>query len=287
VFKWRCCDRGVREHTRQILGKIAHMYRFPFAGITRIRCFGVCSQPEIPAPPTLVVKDWTLKDTHISVGSHREVCSTINILARRFVYWFDFHRLTNISFNPNFTLMDRNTFAAAIDDTQILGMRIIAFSFLMGVLFLVAFALYMFITTTPDPAVSGGFESGAGNEDTGLALTMTIVSLAYFIAAIPLSGFLFRRMLKPGSSREPIVIIGNIRSAQLVRLAVLDGAALLGAVSVLVAAIEFQLHGSTILWSGLLPVAYFMLHVLTNIPSKEQVLAIYTEHIEPELVKRA
>jgi hypothetical protein len=186
--------------------------------------------------------------------------------------------------------MDRTTFSASVDDTQILGMRIIALSFLGGVLFLVAFALYMYSTNTLDPAITDGFSnqgtSEGAVEGASTALVMTIVALGYFVVAIPLSGFLFRKMLKPGSSREPIVIVGHIRSAQLIRLAVLDGAALLGAVAVFVAAVEGDLHGSRILWSGLLPVAYFMLHVFTNLPSRDQVVGIYADHIEPALLRR-
>jgi hypothetical protein len=168
--------------------------------------------------------------------------------------------------------MDYNTIAQNVDKNTLLGMRIISLSFVGGVVMFLAITVLFYFMEKPETLNEVAL--------TSIASTLTIVTFAYLIVAIPLSVLLFKKTLKTHKRDNPTVLIGNIRSAMLVRLAILEGGALLALVTILLAVMDGYIYASPIVWINLVPVAYFALHVFANFPTVDRIAGIYSSYFE-------
>ncbi len=164
----------------------------------------------------------------------------------------------------------KETIRQSIDSTVLLGLRVIFGSFLMGVLVFTLFSVVMYLNQAGNPDLVVPVESNA--------TLLTYLALGYMVVAIPVSSILFKRFLKIEQKSDANVIIANIRSALLVRLAVFEGAALLAATGLLIAAMDGFLVGNPNVWINLVPIAYFTLHIIANWPTVARMVSIYEYH---------
>lgn len=155
----------------------------------------------------------------------------------------------------------------AVDQQVLLGLRVIFGSFLMGVYAFTIISVIMYFDKASDPDFVAPLESNA--------TLLTYIALGYIVLAIPLSSMLFKRFLKTHIHENPHVIVANIRSAMLVRLAVFEGAALFAATGILIGALDGFLVENPIIWINLVPIAYFTLHILMNWPTTSKIVYTY------------
>lgn len=161
----------------------------------------------------------------------------------------------------------KETIRQSIDSTVLMGLRVIFGSFLMGVLVFTLFSVIMYFDQAGNPDLVVPVESNA--------TLLTYLALGYMVVAIPVSSILFKRFLKTDQNSDAHVIIANIRSALLVRLAVFEGAALLAATGLLIASMDGFLVGNPNLWINLVPIGYFTLHIFANWPTASRIVSIY------------
>lgn len=155
----------------------------------------------------------------------------------------------------------------AVDNDAVKGMQLIFGAFTAGmVIFLLTTLLLYFTGAGPDPE-KAALES--------VAYTLTLVVLFFTVSTIPLSGILFSKILKLNNPTNARSIVDNIRSAMLVRIALFEGAALFGITTLFIGITDGYIQNSAALWLNLVPVAYFLLHVVTNFPTKDRVIEIY------------
>jgi len=167
--------------------------------------------------------------------------------------------------------MNKNDIAAAIEPQINQGLTIIALSFLMGVGFMYGIAYFMHLSAEIPPA--DAFNDGH------LARTLAQLTLLYFAVSIPLGRFLFKKMAKPNAGiTDPYLVVNNIRTGMLVQLAIIEGAALLGAVSFLMGALDGYTHVNNLMWGTFLPLAYMAFHIILMLPPKNYILKMYEEH---------
>jgi divalent metal cation (Fe/Co/Zn/Cd) transporter len=162
----------------------------------------------------------------------------------------------------------RSQVEQSIDPSLVLGMQIIFGSFLMGVL--IFLGLSVFIHFSQDAPSEIPLES--------IASPLTIFTLGYMLFAIPISGILFKKLLKPEQKSNSETILANIRSAMLVRVAVFELAALFAATAIFIAVLDGYLLGNNMIWLNLVPLAYFTLHIVMNFPTKHRIMVIYDEN---------
>ncbi len=160
----------------------------------------------------------------------------------------------------------------AVDPQVLLGLRVIFGSFLMGVYAFTLISVAMYFGKASDPDLVVPIESNA--------TLLTYIALGYIVVSIPLSSVLFKRFLKKEINQNPHVIVANIRSAMLVRLAVFEGAALFAATGILIGAMDGYLVGNPVIWINLVPIAYFTLHILMNWPTATKMVYIYENHFQ-------
>lgn len=162
----------------------------------------------------------------------------------------------------------RSQVEQTIDDTLVLGLRVIFGSFLMGVLIFLGLSVLMHFTQ--EPPLDIPLES--------VSNTITIFTLAYMLFAIPISGILFKKLLKVDQKSNPTTILANIRTAMLARVAIFELAALFAATAIFIAVLDGYILGNAMIWLNLVPLAYFTLHIAMNFPSKQRILTIYDEN---------
>jgi len=162
----------------------------------------------------------------------------------------------------------RSQVEQTIDQTLVLGMRVIFGSFLMGVLIFLGLSVVMHLTQ--EPPIEIPLES--------VSNTITIFTLAYMLFAIPISGIVFKKLLKVEQKSNPTTILANIRTAMLARVAIFELAALFAATAIFIAVLDGYLIGNPLIWLNLVPLAYFTLHIAMNFPSKQRIMTIYDEN---------
>ena len=156
---------------------------------------------------------------------------------------------------------------SAVDQNVVLGLRVIFFSFILGVYAFLLIAIFVYFGQKSDPDLVVPLTSNS--------YMITLIALGYMVMAIPLSAMLFKKVLKTEKNTDPHVIVANIRAAMLVRLAVFEGAALLAATGILLGSLDGYLVGNPIIWLNLVPIFYFTLHIIMNLPSKSRIVYIY------------
>ena len=168
--------------------------------------------------------------------------------------------------------INRNEIENAIEPQASTGMIVISASFLTGVVFMYAIGFFMHLTAEAPPA--GAFNDGHFSH------TLAMVTMVYFVAAIILGRFLFHKLLKTGKADDPYRIVGNIRTATLVQLAVIEGGALLGAISFLMGAMDGYTLVNTVMWGTFLPLVYLAFHIAVINPPKKFILRTYETYFK-------
>jgi hypothetical protein len=163
--------------------------------------------------------------------------------------------------------MNRNDIENAIEPQVSTGMIIISASFLMGVLFMYAIGYYVHLTAEVPPA--DAFNDGH------FSRILAQVTLIYFAASIFAGRFLFRKLLKTDQATDPYLVVNNIRTAMLVQLALIEGAALLGAVSFLMGALDGYTQVNTVMWGTFLPLVYMAYHITIINPPASYIMKTY------------
>lgn len=168
--------------------------------------------------------------------------------------------------------MDHKTFSEGIDPQQILGMRIIFISFLMGVFALLGVTLIMYMMN------AGDFEGNPTPESA--AQWVTLATFALLVTSVPVSAILFKKFLKTDKKDSSALVFNNIRTASLVRIAFAEGVALLACVSILLAVMDGYIYTNPYIWLNLVPIAWFTLHVVANFPSRDRFINIFQTFYE-------
>jgi hypothetical protein len=163
--------------------------------------------------------------------------------------------------------MNRSDIENAIEPQVSTGMMIISASFLMGVLFMYGIGYYMHLSAEIPPA--DAFNDGH------IAHTLALVTLLYFAATIFAGRILFRKFLKTDKITDAFLVVNNIRTAMLVQLALFEGAALLGAVSFLMGALDGYTQVNSLMWGTFLPLLHMVFHVISVNPPKDFILKTF------------
>lgn len=161
---------------------------------------------------------------------------------------------------------------SAVNQNVVLGLRIIFFSFILGVFAFLLIAIFVYFGQKSNPDLVVPLTSNS--------YMITLIALGYMVLAIPLSAMLFKKFLKTEKNTDPYVIVANIRAAMLVRLAIFEGAALLAATGILLGSLDGYLVGNPIVWLNLVPIFYFTLHIIMNLPSKSRIVYIYESNFQ-------
>jgi hypothetical protein len=164
----------------------------------------------------------------------------------------------------------KETIRQAIDSNVLMGLRVIFGSFLMGVLVFTLFSVIMYFDQAGNPDLEIPLESNA--------TLLTYLALGFMVVTIPVSSILFKRFLKTDQKADALVVIANIRSAMLIRLALFEGAALFAATALLIASMDGFLVGNPNLWINLVPIGYFTLHIVANWPTEARIVSIYENY---------
>lgn len=99
--------------------------------------------------------------------------------------------------------------------------------------------------------------------------TLTTVAMLIGVAAIVLSEFLWRRLLRS----TPGTLAGRVQTAFIVRLAAREGAGLLGLTSAYVAAASGTLRAYPAYWVNLVPCGLFLTFLAAHWPTAERLAA--------------
>ena len=160
------------------------------------------------------------------------------------------------------------------------GLQIISAAFAFGVVSFAGIVGLLSVITEQDPA-----------EDAGIIGLLSLVHLAMALSLWPLAFFLHARMLSagassatpngPGPDDAPTrharsgnargARLGAIRGATLIRLAMLEGAALFGLVICLLGTLEGVLRTEPKYWLNALSAVLFLAFVVATFPTRERV----------------
>ena len=172
-------------------------------------------------------------------------------------------------------------FKNAIPDQELMLLKIIYGAITAGVSAFLAIVIFMHFTAGTAAAVKPE-----------LAWNITVLSIVHGIllsVIYPLSGILYGRkisavMAETDASaadgyQEPAAVVSRImpvlRTAGIIRLAMLEGVAFFGLVTCFLAVRDGIMAAFPAYWGNLLSCALFMITVIRTFPSKEGITALY------------
>lgn len=154
-------------------------------------------------------------------------------------------------------MTDRFALAEAIDERTPRTLQVIAGAMASGVLVMTGLVVY--------------FRLGAGGPpqpaDVRLINAFTTAVMAWCAGAIVFSEFLWKRRLR--AVANPAHAPSVVQTAFIVRLAVREGAALLGLVACMLAAMKGVLAAYPAYWVNAAPAALFLFFLAVSWPSRE------------------
>lgn len=163
-------------------------------------------------------------------------------------------------------------FSDALQDQDIRTIQIIHIALAMGVLLftVVVFVLFLTVSSESEPA---------GSELIWLLtiLQLVVAGSIYFVARI-----VFKRQLAAvaaSGTKDSLGYVGSIRTAMIVRLALLEGAALYGLVVCMLAVLNGAMNANPVYWINLAGVVAMLLFVSWNFPTRESIVEIYKTRI--------
>ena len=162
------------------------------------------------------------------------------------------------------TPVAREAFSKYLDNNQLKVLQIVYFALAMGVSTF-AFVVYFLHTQNGDVPPP---------EDSAVPL-MTNVHFVVLIAAIFLSRFIYDKMFSNISAdvmTSPQMIWDKMRSAHIVRLAVLEAPVFIGLVTCLIGSQDGFLNQEPTYWVNLVSLVIFLAFVAMNFPNKDKLL---------------
>jgi hypothetical protein len=147
------------------------------------------------------------------------------------------------------------------------SLQIFYFVFGIGALLLLFFVLFQSVSVGDIPLAV----------DDGVARLLSLVHLAYGMAAYGVSPVLFRRILARGiSGGHTDRFVAALRSAYILRLTIFEGVAYFGLVVLLISATDGVLMLFPQYWINLLSTLVLMVFIPTTFPTRERLQS----HIE-------
>lgn len=156
------------------------------------------------------------------------------------------------------------------DRTQVLAIQVLVAGLVVSALF---FAIIVIVFTLPGVVQVQHADSGIGGTNITILTGITLLSTA---TAIPVSNMLFMNNLN--QLKDTSVPLVQLRTAYVVRFAILEGAALIGLFIILLAAVGDQVIGNYMIWLNAIPFLWMMLVFITNYPSLERLKSLYNQY---------
>ena len=163
-------------------------------------------------------------------------------------------------------------FSQALTDEHVRTIRIIHLFLGAGVL---VFATIIVVLSS----VIEGAQREPGSD--GMLRTLTMVSMGFFLVALPTAKLVYESFFRGKSSGEMDVdrVMGKIRSAYIIRSAILEAAAMLGLVTCLVGIFNGWLQQQPLYWVNLLPSAAFVAFTAATVPGRDRLERIFVDKI--------
>lgn len=155
------------------------------------------------------------------------------------------------------------------DKTQVLTIQVLIGGLLLSAWF---YAIIIIASTIFDAVELGSAEDAAPAQ---LYTFLTFFTLIVTAVAIPVSSKLFRSNLN--QLKESGDVMTQIRTAYVLRFAVLEGAALLGLTILFLAAISHQNYENSLIWLNIFPFMWLILASISQFPTAERIKQVYTE----------
>ena len=172
----------------------------------------------------------------------------------------------------------RTAFETALTPSQVTIAQIITGALLMGVLMFALVVFYMY-----EQAVPGS--PGAAEIDT--IRTMTFVHLFFLVVNVGVGWFLAQRIFSPQSVAAAVGtedtaalsarLVMQQRSAMIIRLAVMEGAAFFGLVICLLGSMNGVLRVMPEYWINLLSPFLLVAYGIATFPSRERLVSWFEE----------
>ena len=163
-------------------------------------------------------------------------------------------------------------------ETATRNMRIITLALAGGVLLFACIVVFLSMTTADPNALGTGFTPDPAPETNSMLPMLSWVHLFAFVAAVffavVVGGMIESKQFDTFKSKmdsPESAAYSAIQAGHIVKLAVLEGAALLGVVVCLLAAVSGQLREQPFYWINLTSAGLFILYALATLPTKEQV----------------
>lgn len=188
-----------------------------------------------------------------------------------------------------FRSLTRDSLRARLDGPALRNLRIIQAALMLGPL--IFFLVVLFMAARMEPAAPG-----EGGGDPGLAGVMLLVTLFVTLSAVGGYRLVPRLVLQPG--RLTAALEGEQRlpdgrvvddpaerllllyqTVAIIRLALLEGAALLGTVTLLLGVTTGSLEGNPVLWVAVLPLAIHLVVAAMTFPTPDRVAAFLEERV--------
>ncbi len=172
---------------------------------------------------------------------------------------------------------DSNTFMAELDPQDVLVMQIITGGLVLGVVFMM-FVVFVLYATNPgaiEPPAAGAPELDP------MYNILTALSVVAGFAASVLGQWLYTRKMSDHEATPGF--IERMRTAIIMRIAPVEGAAFLGLVTLLIVTSDpfagELLSSYPLLWLNLLPVCIMFLVAAREFPTRERIKAKYEASI--------
>jgi hypothetical protein len=151
----------------------------------------------------------------------------------------------------------------ALTDSDVKTLQVVAATMGLGVLTFVVVVVGLYLGPMSERRADG----------LGILPVLTIVSMAVFLACLPLSAILGRtlvsRALATASGEDlPVRGVQALRTATVVRLALLEAAAILGVMVCLLGTLTGALRNAPLYWVNLLPAAVFLMILMLTFPGR-------------------
>ena len=163
-------------------------------------------------------------------------------------------------------------FRAALTPGEIRILQLICAALALStVMMLFVFIIVIQVNEGPDPVAA----------DLSFIQIMTLVALLLTVSLLPLSGVVANRILRgggpPATAHEAV---GRIRTALILRAALLEGAALFGLVVFLLAGLRGVLQQEPIYWANLFPWILFVGFVALTFPTRDRLETLFRTRIQ-------
>lgn len=165
-----------------------------------------------------------------------------------------------------------DAFRDALTPGEVRTLQIIYAALALGaVMIFLAFTLVILLTGAPQPAAA----------DVSFIQVMTLVALLLTVSLLPLSGVIANRVLRGGGPpATPDEAVSRIRTALILRAALLEGPALFGLVVYMLAGLRGVLQQEAIYWANLFPWILFVGFVALTFPTRDRLESLFRNRLQ-------